>query len=404
MHFTCFNRVAGLLALLLTSPVAGQSQPNRGGAIGIVPGAGGAAASGQPDVPVNPSRGVVVVGHPPDGTGLRATYHASAPRGTAAYSRVEPGVNVTWRGAAPAPGVPGQGFSVRWTGYVRAPETGVYVLHTEWDDATDIHFAEQSVLEMERNEMTMFVGSGPSQNFIPVESVQHFTAGQFYRIDLAYKNVRGVSRAVLAWARPSELGNPTKLEQTYFVAKGHRYRPIPTTFLYPELPKPTPSVAAPARRPAVAPVVRRRVSPPPVAARRPAPVRPTLPATALPLQPTLAALTRGAAVALPSLYFTQSTADLRPTSRPTLNALAQELRQRPEMRLEIAGHTDNIGDAGLNLRLSQQRAQVVRRYLVQQGIDSLRLTARGYGGTRPVADNRNPEQRTRNRRVEVVVQ
>ncbi|WP_311181763.1 OmpA family protein [Hymenobacter volaticus] len=56
------------------------------------------------------------------------------------------------------------------------------------------------------------------------------------------------------------------------------------------------------------------------------------------------------------------------------------------------------------MRLSEQRAQVVRRYLVQQGIDSARLVARGYGGTRPVADNRDPQQRARNRRVEVVVQ
>ncbi|RZK98171.1 MAG: hypothetical protein EOO62_26890 [Hymenobacter sp.] len=48
------------------------------------------------------------------------------PRGEPlAYTRIEPGVGVTWRGKAPAPGVPGQGFSVRWTGYVRAPETGV---------------------------------------------------------------------------------------------------------------------------------------------------------------------------------------------------------------------------------------------------------------------------------------
>ena len=109
-------------------------------------------------------------------------------------------------------------------------------------------------------------------------------------------------------------------------------------------------------------------------------------------------------IEMPSLYFTQSTADLLPTSRPTLNALAQELRERPALRLEIAGHTDNVGEADRNLRLSQQRAQVVRRYLLQQGIDSLRLTARGYGGTRPVADNRNPQERPRNRRVEVVVQ
>lgn len=109
-------------------------------------------------------------------------------------------------------------------------------------------------------------------------------------------------------------------------------------------------------------------------------------------------------MALTSLYFTRSTADLLPASRPTLDALAQTLRRQPALRLEIAGHTDNVGEAGRNLRLSQQRVLLVQRYLVQQGIDSLRLTARGYGGSRPVADNRDPQRRPLNRRVEVVVQ
>ncbi|RZL13210.1 MAG: hypothetical protein EOO62_08815 [Hymenobacter sp.] len=398
-----FKHLPWLLLLLPAYPVVGQSRPNGGGAIGIVPGTGAPTTSTQPDVVVAPSQGVVVAGHPPAGTGLRATYHAGAPRGAATYRRVEPGVGVTWRGRPPVPGVPGQGFSVRWTGYVRAPETGVYVLHTEWDDATDIYFAGKNVLAMERNEMGMF---GSNNGFIPVESVQYFTAGQFYRIDLAYKNVQGVSRAVLAWARPSELGHPTKLEQTYYAAQGHRYTIIAQEFLYPELPRPPDAVAAPARapRPTAASVVRRRAATPPVALRRPAPAGPVLPPPALAPLPALATLPRGTAVALPSLYFTQSTADLLPASRPTLNALAQELRQQPALRLEIAGHTDNVGEADRNLRLSRQRAQVVRRYLVQQGIDSLRLTARGYGGTRPVADNRDPQQRPRNRRVEVVVQ
>ena len=125
---------------------------------------------------------------------------------------------------------------------------------------------------------------------------------------------------------------------------------------------------------------------------------------ALPTLPDLARLRPGTAVPLPDLYFTQSTADLLPPSRPTLAALAAALRQRPALRLEIAGHTDNVGDAARNLRLSAQRALVVRRYLVQQGIDSLRLTARGYGGTRPVADNRDPVLRPGNRRVVLVAE
>ncbi|UOQ53892.1 PA14 domain-containing protein [Hymenobacter cellulosivorans] len=70
---------------------------------------------------VKPSRGVTVAGKLPGGIGLQATYYAGSVRGAAVHSRVEPVVNVTWKGAPPAPGAPGQGFSVRWTGYVYAP-------------------------------------------------------------------------------------------------------------------------------------------------------------------------------------------------------------------------------------------------------------------------------------------
>jgi len=63
---------------------------------------------------------------------------------------------------------------------------------------------------------------------------------------------------------------------------------------------------------------------------------------------------------------TQNTPDVLPASRPILHALAQELRPRPALRLEIVSHTDNVGQAAQKLRLSQQRAQMVRRYLVSK--------------------------------------
>ena len=359
--------------------------------------------------PVKPSAGTTVAGKLPDGIGLQATYYASSVRGPAVHSRVEPVVNVTWRGSTPAPSVPGQGFSVRWTGYIYAPESGLYVLHTEWDDATDITFAGESVLSMEKYEPEYFKPSKPP---IPVDMVQNLTAGHFYQIDLAYKNVQGVSRAVLSWVRPSAMGRPATLEQAFEATKQYVPTVVPKQFLYPELPRPLPE-------PPATPVITARQLPKPVTstkrpAARPASslairptARPTVPAK-LPADtvvlPNLGALGRGATVTLPNLYFTQSTASLLPTSRPMLNALARRLREQPVLRLEIAGHTDNVGDPSLNLRLSEQRARVVRQYLVQQGIDSVRLTARGYGGSRPVADNRDPQQRPRNRRVEVVVQ
>ena len=357
--------------------------------------------------PVQLSAGVPVRGKVPAGSGLQATYYAGSVRGPAVHSRVEPVVNVTWRGPAPAPGVPGQGFSVRWTGYVYAPESGLYVLHTEWDDATDIRFAGESVLSMEQYEPEYFLPRKPP---IPVDMARQLTAGQFYRINLTCKNVRGVSRAVLSWTRPSTAGTPTTLEQAFAGAKRRGLAVVPQQFLYPELPRPLPEPPATpvwvARTPAKPPA---RPRPPVAATTRPKPTapRPVRPAPGSPSPvgpvitlPDLAALSRGSAVTLPNLYFTQSTAFLISTSRPTLNALARTLRAQPNLRLEIAGHTDNVREAALNQRLSEQRAQVIRRYLVQQGIDAVRLLARGYGGTRPVVDNRS----ARNRRVEAIVQ
>lgn len=91
---------------------------------------------------------------------------------------------------------------------------------------------------------------------------------------------------------------------------------------------------------------------------------------------------------------------LTPVARDRLLNMASGLRGQPDLRLEIAGHTDAIGSEQANVALSRQRAESVRRYLVEQGIPSHRLTARGYGEGRPVASNETEVGRARNRRVE----
>jgi OOP family OmpA-OmpF porin len=77
------------------------------------------------------------------------------------------------------------------------------------------------------------------------------------------------------------------------------------------------------------------------------------------------------------------------------------LKQNPEIKVEIQGHTDHIGTAVYNQGLSENRAKAVRDYLVRQGIASYRLTAEGYGLTQPVASNDTEEGRAKNRRVEL---
>ena len=84
-----------------------------------------------------------------------------------------------------------------------------------------------------------------------------------------------------------------------------------------------------------------------------------------------------------------------------LDDVAAYLRKHPDIvQVEIQGHTDARGRAAQKLRLSQQRAEVVKQYLVKKGIDAKRLRVKGFGGTRPVASNRTRAGRARNSRLE----
>ena len=85
-----------------------------------------------------------------------------------------------------------------------------------------------------------------------------------------------------------------------------------------------------------------------------------------------------------------------------LDQVAASLEEWAEVRVEIAGHTDATGDEAFNRELSQNRAKSIRAYLMQRGIDGSRMTARGYGESRPVGNNATSAGRRQNRRVELV--
>ncbi len=102
------------------------------------------------------------------------------------------------------------------------------------------------------------------------------------------------------------------------------------------------------------------------------------------------------------INFDVDKATLRPESMGTLNQIKRILADNPDLKFEIDGHTDNSGAAAHNLTLSQQRADAVKSQLVQMGVDPSRLTAKGYGDTKPMADNGTPEGKANNRRVEFV--
>ena len=104
---------------------------------------------------------------------------------------------------------------------------------------------------------------------------------------------------------------------------------------------------------------------------------------------------------LKGVIFATNSATLTPQSMAILDETAATLARNPDVRAEVAGHTDSTGSAARNRALSQQRAESVVRYLVSKGANAANLTARGYGPDQPLADNRTAQGRSQNRRVEL---
>jgi OmpA-OmpF porin, OOP family len=123
-----------------------------------------------------------------------------------------------------------------------------------------------------------------------------------------------------------------------------------------------------------------------------------------PAPPALATLAAGRIELKGTVYFDSAKAVLQARSFPLLEEVAQLMKAHPEVKkITIEGHTDGRGDAAFNLKLSADRAAAVKTWLVNAGIDAERLDSKGYGLTKPIADNATLEGREKNRRVEFIV-
>lgn len=148
---------------------------------------------------------------------------------------------------------------------------------------------------------------------------------------------------------------------------------------------PAPVAAAPEPAPAPAPAY---VAPAPVPA--PAYVAP---------EPTPAPPQK---LVLEGVNFDFDKASLRQEDIGSLDNDVATLKSWGDVNIEVAGHTDSMGSDAYNMKLSQQRAEAVRNFLISRGVAADRLTAKGYGESQPVADNATDEGRFKNRRVELV--
>jgi outer membrane protein OmpA-like peptidoglycan-associated protein len=164
------------------------------------------------------------------------------------------------------------------------------------------------------------------------------------------------------------------------------------------VPAPAPATPAPPSPPLASPPTQPPAPPPPVVSVPAQPPPPPPPVVSAPAQ---SPAPPPANVIASDITFEPDHAVLTPSSEATLGQIADMLIATPSLRVEVAGYTDNIGPTGRNLRLSRQRAAVVKAFLVRKGVPADRLTVRGYGSANPIAPNTTTTGRAANRRVEL---
>lgn len=110
---------------------------------------------------------------------------------------------------------------------------------------------------------------------------------------------------------------------------------------------------------------------------------------------------KGETIVLNNLIFARGKAAIDPKSYPELDEVAQMMKENSRIEIQLEGHTDNVGSPNANLKLSEERVESVKKYLVSQGVHKNRIKTQAFGGSQPLRNEMTPEARAMNRRVEM---
>jgi OmpA-OmpF porin, OOP family len=117
----------------------------------------------------------------------------------------------------------------------------------------------------------------------------------------------------------------------------------------------------------------------------------------------IALTSKGETIILNHLIFEQGKAVINPKSFPELDELVAMMKDSPKVEIQLEGHTDNVGNAEANMKLSQSRVEAVKKYITSKGISKSRVQTKAFGGSKPISKENTEEARAKNRRVEMRV-
>ncbi len=314
--------------------------------------------------------------------GLKAEYFDGIEFNRLVATRTDQEIDLYWNRKPPVEGINPHVCSIRWTGRLKAPKTGTYKFSARVDDGIRVWVGGQKVIDdWGLNDVGVFSGEAK------------MVAGRFYDLKVEYFNALVEGEITLLWDIPEE--NESWFE-SWFVDE-----PEVIESKYYFLPKESTAVNL-NEKPAIE---NKKENVPPKPTPKPKVTVPKKPAPKPPALKEEVATKEIIQKYIPeNIHFEQAKADILPESFPDLNELADFLLRHPHLNVAVEGHTDYVGDAYKNVILSQDRADAVEQYLIGKGIDTERITANGYGGSRPLTKNDGRKYHPENRRVEFIVE
>jgi outer membrane protein OmpA-like peptidoglycan-associated protein len=282
-------------------------------------------------------------------------------------TRTDTELDFYWNFESPMLGMAAESFSIRWVGKLTAPESGKFIISLTVDDGCRMWLDNKQIID-----------AWGLHDKVHFSNYANLEKGKSYDIKIEYFNGTREGMIDLKWQLPSEkplfgntFGNNEKtISPKYFTNDAVKSIPIER--------KTTTNTKVEPKKIAIKPTSN-------------TPKIVTLPR--LPHKDTVQKYTPK------NILFDKGKTVMIGDSEAELDRLAAMLSRYPTAQLSIEGHTDNIGDVAMNQTLSEQRAEAVKSYLTQKGIAFSRLTAKGFGGSRPIYKEGNEK----NRRVEFIV-
>jgi outer membrane protein OmpA-like peptidoglycan-associated protein len=284
------------------------------------------------------------------GNGLLAEYEAKGDNIVKSYNAIDAQINFAWDTASSqyaAPNIDVLDFTAKWLGGVYAPKAGKYTFVVEGDDGVRLFLNEYPLIDewQEQAKKTF--------------SQQVTLKGeQIYDLRLEYIQISG-GTATIALKWKFENDSLSVIPQKYLFSDYNRRPQQPMVTIEHEEAKP------------------------------------------VQVENEFEDLIKKRKITLQHISFEKGSTKLIQESFEELDKLAQSLKTNASIKIELAGHTDNVGSESANVRLSKLRAVAVANYLIKKGIDEKRIVTTGYGSKEPITENISEEGRIQNRRVEL---